>query len=86
MMSQAEVSAVIKLRASTKQMVEITEKPKLDHSASNAQAKKLRQIVRNSTYCTQRKKRSRKKSKSCWQKQQICRKQLKVKKQLAEQA
>ena len=39
MMSQTEISAnMVKLRAPTKQMVEIKEKLKLDRSASNAQA------------------------------------------------
>ena len=37
MMSQADISVVMKLRASTKQKVEITEKQKLERSASNAQ-------------------------------------------------
>ena len=41
MMSQAGVSAnMVKLRASTKQVVEIKEKLKLDRSATNAQAVK----------------------------------------------
>ena len=39
MMSQTEISAnMVKLRARTKQMVEIKEKLNLDRSASNAQA------------------------------------------------
>ena len=67
----------MKLRASTKQKVEIKEKLKLDRSASNAQAANKRQTVGSSTYYTRRNKKSRKRSKSCWQKKQICRKQLK---------
>ena len=57
MMSQPEISAsMVKLRARTKQMVEIKQKLKLDRSASNAQAANWRQTVGTSTYFTKRKK------------------------------
>ena len=58
-------------------MVEIKEKLKLGRSASNAQATNYRQIIGSSTYYTKKKKESQKGSKSCWQKKQIFRKQLK---------
>ena len=47
MMSQTEISSanIVKLRARTKQMVEIKEKLKLDRSARNAQAANKRQMV-----------------------------------------
>ena len=56
MMSQIEISAnMMKLRARTKQIVEIQKELKLDRSASNAQAA----MVESSTYYTKRRDREK---------------------------
>ena len=61
----------MKLRASTKQKVEIKEKLKLDRSANKEQAASYRQMLGSSTYYfTQkgRKKREKVQNQSCWHK------------------